>query len=281
MLAPDEGHGFARPVNNMAMFMASEKFLAKHLDGRYQQGATPEVTKRLAELMVDPKTVALSKKVDAGSVGVPKPAVDLKAGTWKYEAKIAMGPQQLALKTTTAIKEVNGTWVITESMESPMGSATDVTTLDKGTLILRKRSVQQGPVSVELDFANNKAVGKMGMGGQDRPIDTELGGALFADGGGAYNAIGALPLTEGYSTTFRNFDVQKAKPALKQLTVAGSESVTVAGTKYDCFKVDITSADGGADKTTVWITKDTRIPVKLSAVLASMGGATMTADLVP
>ena len=42
MLAPDEGHGFARPVNNMAMFMAAEKFLAKHLDGRYQEGGTTE-----------------------------------------------------------------------------------------------------------------------------------------------------------------------------------------------------------------------------------------------
>ena len=42
LLAPDEGHGFARPVNNMAMFMAAEKFLAKHLDGRYQDGATPK-----------------------------------------------------------------------------------------------------------------------------------------------------------------------------------------------------------------------------------------------
>src|SRR5207237_7893484 len=50
LLAPDEGHGFARPVNNSAMYMAAEKFLAKHLDGRYQQGGTPEVTKRLAEI---------------------------------------------------------------------------------------------------------------------------------------------------------------------------------------------------------------------------------------
>ena len=35
ILAPDEGHGFHRPVNNMAMFMAAEKFLAQQLDGRY------------------------------------------------------------------------------------------------------------------------------------------------------------------------------------------------------------------------------------------------------
>ena len=48
LLAPDEGHGFARPVNNLAMFMAVEKFLAKHLEGRYQEGGSPEVVARLA-----------------------------------------------------------------------------------------------------------------------------------------------------------------------------------------------------------------------------------------
>src|SRR6202140_645443 len=84
MLAPDEGHGFQRPVNNLAMFIAVEKFLALHLDGRYQEGGTPEVTKRLAEIMVDPKTVTLSKKVDAAAVGVPKPVTELKPGTYKY-----------------------------------------------------------------------------------------------------------------------------------------------------------------------------------------------------
>ena len=85
ILAPDEGHGFQRPVNNMAMFMAAEKFLAKHLDGRYQEGGTPEVVKRLAEITVDPKTVTLAKKVDAAAVGAPKPAVDLKPATQQYQ----------------------------------------------------------------------------------------------------------------------------------------------------------------------------------------------------
>jgi len=281
MLAPDEGHGFQRPVNNMTMFMAAEKFLAKYLDGRYQEGGTPEVVKRLGELMVDPKSVVISKKVDAASVGAPKTAADLKAGTWKYDTKIVLGPQQMSMKTTTVIKEAGGAWVVTESMESPMGAATDETTLEKGSLTLRKRTLHQGPVAVELDFAGDKARGKMSMSGQDRPIDTDLGGPLFADGGASSNAIGALPLADGYSTTFRNFDVQKAKPTLKQLTVAASESITVPAGKFDTWRVEITSADGGNDKTTVWIAKDTRVPVKISAVLTSMGGAILTAELLP
>lgn len=57
LLAPDEGHGFQRPVNSMAMFAEAEKFLAKYLGGRHQETMTPEVATRLKEITVDVKTV--------------------------------------------------------------------------------------------------------------------------------------------------------------------------------------------------------------------------------
>ena len=59
IVAPDEGHGFARPVNNMAMLASAEKFLAKHLGGRYQESMKPEVSKRLGEITVDVASVKL------------------------------------------------------------------------------------------------------------------------------------------------------------------------------------------------------------------------------
>jgi len=59
LVAPDEGHGFARPVNNMAMYAAAEKFLARYLGARFQDGGSPEVLNRLKEITVDPATVAL------------------------------------------------------------------------------------------------------------------------------------------------------------------------------------------------------------------------------
>jgi dipeptidyl aminopeptidase/acylaminoacyl peptidase len=83
LLAGDEGHGFARPVNNMAMFAAAEKFLAQYIGGRYQETMTPEVQKRLGEITVDPKTVTMPNKV--GISGGP----DAKVGgkwTWLVEA---------------------------------------------------------------------------------------------------------------------------------------------------------------------------------------------------
>ncbi len=244
LLAPDEGHGFARPVNNMALYMSAEKFLAKHLGGRYQEGGTPEVTARLGEITVDPKTVVLAKKMDSGAVGLPKTAMDLKPGTYKYKAKVSAGGQEFAMSTSTTISEDKGMWTATGTMESPMGQASDVSTLEKGTLVLHSRTIKQGPATVNLDFAGNKATGNMNMNGQDKPISADLGGPLFADAAGSEMAIACLPLADGYTTTFRNFDLQKQKEKLVQLKVA-------------------------------------RKPVKMSAVMASMGGATMTQELVP
>jgi len=39
MLFPDEGHGFAKPENRLKFFAAAEKFLAKHLGGRYEEAS--------------------------------------------------------------------------------------------------------------------------------------------------------------------------------------------------------------------------------------------------
>src|SRR3982751_4771622 len=211
ILAPDEGHGFQRPVNNMAMFMATEKFLAKYLDGRYQEGGTAEVVKRLAEITVDPKTVTLAKKVDAASVRAPKPAVDLKPGTQKYQVMVAMGPQQMKMSLTTTIKEENGAWSAVDAMETPMGAVSDASTLEKGTLIARSRKLQQGPMKLELALTDGKVTGVANMGSGEKAVAADLGGPLFGEGPGGPAAIGCLPLKDGYSTTFRNFDTQKMK----------------------------------------------------------------------
>ena len=281
LLIPDEGHGFARPVNNMATVMATEKFFAQYLGGRYQEGGTPEVVARLKEITVDPKTVVLAKKVDASSVGVPKLAMDLQPGTYKYQARIEAGGQKISLTVSTTIAEDGGSWTATDVMETPSGTVTETSTLEKGSLISRKLNVKQGPVAVDLNFAGDKAVGNMSMNGKDQPISVDLGGPLFADAAAAKQSISCLPLAEGYSTTYRNFDVQKQKVKLMQLKVSGVDKVTVPAGTFDTYKVEITSADGGDDKETLWVARDSHKAVKESAVLASMGGAILTQELVP
>jgi dipeptidyl aminopeptidase/acylaminoacyl peptidase len=59
LVAEDEGHGFAVRENNIASFVAIERFLARHLGGRHQESMPPEIRQRLQALTVDVHTVAM------------------------------------------------------------------------------------------------------------------------------------------------------------------------------------------------------------------------------
>ena len=59
LLAADEGHGFQRPVNNMALYAEAEKFLAHYLKGRFQDSMPDEIARRLKEITVDVGKVTL------------------------------------------------------------------------------------------------------------------------------------------------------------------------------------------------------------------------------
>jgi hypothetical protein len=276
-VAPDEGHGFARPVNNMAMYMASEAFLARHLGGRAQAGGTPEVTARLAEITVDPKTVTLAPRLAAGGAP-PVPGRDLEATTLRYAGTLAAGGRSMAMTVALAVApHPAGGWAVTERATLPMGMGTvvDSTRLEGRTLVTLARTVQQGPMQIDVAFAANRAAGRMSSGGQERPIGADLGGQLFGDGAGAYLAIGRLPLADGYRTTIRNFDLQRARAVMRQVAVAGRESVTVPAGTFDAWKVEV-SDDAGADRTTLWVARDSGLPVRIEA---GPGQARVTLEL--
>ena len=279
LVAPDEGHGFARPVNNMAMIAASEKFFAHYLGGQYQEDMTPEVATRLTEITVDPKTVVLARKIAASAVSALKIATPLQPGVLKYKVTIQMGTQSIPLTMANEIKAEDGAWTVTNRMMSPMGDFTEGFVLDQDTLAVRKRSVHQGPTEVELAFQDNKVTGSMKMNGADKPIAVDIAGPVFPEVSAVPAVLACLPLAEGYATAFRTFDVRKQKDKVMQLQVVGSEKVTVPAGTFDAFKVEVADGDGGAGKITVWIAKESRKPVKFASIAPEMGGATVTAEL--
>jgi fermentation-respiration switch protein FrsA (DUF1100 family) len=280
LVAPDEGHGFARPINNLAMIAAMERFLGQHLQSRFQESAPEDVAARLKEITVDPNTVTLAPKMDAAQVGVPQTAAELKAGTSRYQATLEMGGQKMSLDLASQIKDEGNAWSAVNTMETPMGPMTDTAKLEKGTLIARERHVSQGPLSIDISYDGNRAAGTMTVNGQAKPVEIELGGPVFADSAGAMESIAALSLTEGYKTAFRNVDLALQKPKLMQLSVVASETVTVPAGTFESYRLEIEPADGGPGKMTVWVAKTVRIAVKYQSVLPEMGGAVLTAELL-
>lgn len=281
LLAPDEGHGFARPVNSMAVWAASERFFARHLGGRFQEGATPEVTTRLKEITVDPKTVVLAAKTDAASVGVPTVTGPLESGSWRYEGRIEVNNQTIPMSVVRTVREEGDAWVVSDAAKLPFGDASDTTVLDKMRLVSRKRSIKQGPFSAELSFADAKASGTVTLGSEPKPVAVDLGGELFADGAGAHAALARLPLATGYTVKYRNFDVQRLRVELLQIRVVGQEELTVPAGSFKTWKLEQASAEGAPGLTTIWIAVDSRKVVKTIATIPQMAGGTITLELQP
>src|ERR1700674_2324288 len=87
-------------------------------------------------------TVAPNKDA-ASNLGVTKPAVAPRSGTWNYRTQAGIGEQpklNSAGTSSTTVKDDGGAWTVTVAMEFPEGPVTDALRLDKGTLILRKES---------------------------------------------------------------------------------------------------------------------------------------------
>jgi dienelactone hydrolase len=283
LVAPDEGHGFARPVNNMAAFAAAERFFAKFLGGRHQETKPPEVAAQLKVITIDPKTVTLASAGPA--IVTPKPAVPLAPGTMAYRATIGFGGQDREMAVRTEIKDDPGGWLITDTAVTPASAATpggtvvDSVLVDKATLQLKRRTLTQEPNRIDYEIKDGKATGQFLVNGQTRPFSVDLGGELFNDAAGIYQTIATLPFAPGYQIAFRTFDVQVQRVRTVQLQFLGTEQVAVPAGTFDAFKVELSTADDGA-KTTVWVVKDSRKVAKIVGVRPQLQGATLTSELL-
>jgi hypothetical protein len=239
------------------------------------------------------------------TVILPKPAAGLPVGTWKYQSRddVPANPNLVNNHSTfsVTIKDSGDSWTLTSAWEFPEGPVTDILTLDKGTLALHKEVFKHflhpdqrwKPIAIDVDVTGNKATGSMKyVSGEKKPFAVGLSGPVFTVSS-VDVTVGSLPLAEGYSTSFRYFDVERlalnphAPDREKQLElkVAGTEPVTVPAGAFDSWKVELTSPDRSY-KETVWIAKDARVPVKTFTVITwkkgdRKGTASTTTEMVP
>ena len=214
-MAPDEGHGFARPENRLAMYAAMERFLARHLGGRHQEAMARPIADRLAAITVDVNKVVLKPAVATAPAGGVKQPVfageSLRPATLKYSYKgQVMGRPIEGTSTLTVAAGRHAdraVWTISEVSKTSMGDAKDTTVVDGKTLLPVTRSMQQGPATIDVEFSDKEARGKMKAGPQEMPISAKLDGAVLVDGMPLNLAVGTLPLVPGYTTQLRSYDL--------------------------------------------------------------------------
>ena len=135
-------------------------------------------------------------------------------------------------------------------------------------------------MAMTLAFDGGKATGTAAMGGPAQPIAVDIGGPLFADGPAAFRSIAALPLKDGYTVTFRNFDMMKQKPALKQAEGerdGGRHRPGRNASRRGRSRSSPPKARPGDQ--TIWVDATSRRIVKVTAILPEMGGAVATMEL--
>lgn len=266
LLADDEGHGFHKPVNNMAMFAASEKFLAKYCGTRYQEDMPEDVAKRLKELTQDISKVVYKKpsKVKIAST-LPKFTDDLKEGTFNYGLEIEVQGQKIPMDMSRSIKNEGNTWIITDVSKTPMGDSEDIMYLKDMKQV--KRIIKQAGQTFEFDISDDKISATM-MG---KTTETAITGAFLMDGAGYDLMISRFPLAEGYKTSFYNFDFMTQKLKTMKLEVLGKED--------NLWKVKVYNNNNDKETATLWIDSNRKLATKMEMIIPAMGNAKLTSVL--
>jgi hypothetical protein len=287
LVAPDEGHGFAGRDNRMAFYTAQERFLAKHLGGRFQESVTPEVQKKLEALTVDVKTVTMPAMPKAEATPSAMSAFKgsmMKPSTSHYVTKLTMMGRDLSIPSTRSIIEASlegkKVWRVIEESTGPMGAGADTLDLDGTTLLPIRRGGTEGMATMWFKFSNEAVEGKIVAGPQEMPINVKLSGPVLPEGAGVEIPVGTLPLAEGYTASVEVFNTMQAKTQEMTLKVTGTEKVTVPAGTFETYKVEITpqAEEGGGSK--LWIAKDDHRIIRVENQLpAQMGGGVAVSEL--
>lgn len=272
LLAEDEGHGFAKPVNQMAMYAETERFLAEKLGGRYDAVMPPDVAKRLTDLRVDVSKVTYTKPSEVKIArSLPEIKAQLKEITETWNTTLAIQGQSLPMKTKRTYSKSGDNWIIKELISGPLGEISNEGTYSAGLKTL-SRSFSQGPMSLSANYQD----GKIEVNLADQKNTIEYQGALLCDGPGMEAILQALPLTEGFSLAVNVADLPSMKVEAMLLKVVGTESVD--GMNY--LKVTLSGIENPAQKTTLWLEPQTKMTIKSEQVLPQMGNAVLTKTLV-
>ena len=282
LVAPEEGHGFRKENNRLAVAAQLERFFGEHLGGRYQTGATPAVQARLDALRRDIDEVTLPDTTEsmADDVADGVAALDgsgLSPATLTYENKVKAGQRTVNRPTTRVLRPAthDGTpvWRVVDAAQG--GAQTDTLLVDRSTLRpLYRRASGQGTVS--LTFTDTTVSGTMKMRGREAPVEVSFDQPTLASTANMEVALAGLPLEEGYAAQLPVFQLQQQKVATTTVRVTGTETVEVPAGSFETYVLEA-SSEGPGPSGTIHVRRAAPHHVVKANLEVSMGPRTATA----
>lgn len=273
LLAEDEGHGFAKPVNRMAMYAETERFLAEKLGGRYDAVMPENVAKRLEELRVDISKVTYSPAGEAKvAASLPELKVKLAETTENWDIKLEVQGQSIPIKAKRTYVKESDNWIVTDTVTTPQGEVVSSGTYTADMKPLKITQSGSGP-SISAEYKDGEVL--LSVDGKASTLTYE--GAFLPEGPGLEVILRSLPLDEGYELVANTVEPISKKIEQVRLKVEGVED-TEDGKR---MKVSLTSIGNPAQKTTYWLNPETLATLRSERVIPQLGGAVMTRVLIP
>jgi dienelactone hydrolase len=264
-----EGHRFRQAANRIAFAAALERFFAEHLGGRIQRAVAQGVAGRLADITVTadealgPSALALTAPLPAPDPSAFEPTTLVyRITTDESGGRGERGETELTRRVLAASRGGQDIWRVIDSTMVPvleefrfdstqfmddnfefdpvlsgeMMAAADTVDLDRNSLLpLRRRTGGMSAASV--DYAPDRVTGELFVSGFVDDIDVPLQAPVFSDGAGLDLVVAGLPLSEGYETGLRSFDIHLGQVVPQTLRVTGSEMVDTPAGSFDVFRI--------------------------------------------
>jgi hypothetical protein len=183
---------------------------------------------------------------------------------------------------TRQIDDTQQVIVIETDSRTPMGELGDRYVIDGTSLRPIRRTIDQGPTTVNVDFGAREVSGSIEMQGNEMPISIELEAPVFGGDAGLELALAGLELRDGLRTNLR-IAVVGAQQRVRyyQVEVTGPETIEVPEGEFETFRVALTAIDGEGGDQTYWIKADApRHTVRIEGSLPpQMGGGSFTTVL--
>jgi dipeptidyl aminopeptidase/acylaminoacyl peptidase len=272
ILADDEGHGFAKPVNKMAMFAEIERFLAPILGGRFQEEMPDDVAKRLKEITIDITTV-VHEPAGAVKAADKLPKIQTNAlveGRYTYEMNIEVQDQNIKMSTKRTIEKSTNGWKVTDASSGAMGDMNDEVILDANFNAVSRILTQMGQ-NITMTYKKNQVL--IDMAGKEQKISYT--GAFLASSPGNELLMANLNLEKGEKITLATDDIQSMKAKFVTVEYIGEKEFE--GEK--CQVMEVTDANNKKEKSTYYFINNNSVLYFMESLVPAMNNAKITMRL--
>ena len=283
LVAPEEGHGFRKENNRLAVAAQLERFFGEHLGGRWQTDVAPPVQARLDALRRDVSAVTLPDTTQTAEAADGLAALDgsaLAPATLRYENTVSMGQRSVDRPTTRTLARATHddtpVWQVVDAAQR--GAQTDTLVVDRTSLRPLQRRVG-GQASIRLTFDSTSVRGSLTMRGQTRDVQQNFDRPVLASTANMEVALAALPLEPGYAARMPVYQLQQQAVATTTVRVTGTDTVETPAGSFETYVLEATS-DGPGPSGTIHLRRAAPHHLVRADLEVTTGGRSVTATKV-